>query len=339
MVMVEYCGLVDAYLCQLDELLRRPRFHNAPRGFASSELIGVSYVIGDPRRRVVPIPVRQSNIVFNFAEALWYYAGRDDLSYLSYYAPGIARFVSGATCLTGTAYGPRIFRFGASALDQWASVVRTLAGDPDSKRAVIQIFRPEELLIPGNPDVACTLALQFLVRDGALHLVGFMRANDAYRGMVSDVFSFTFLQELLARQLDLRLGSYTHMVGSLHLYEPDAEAARRVLAAAGRPAQRRDRMPAMPDGDPRPFVDRVMRIEEGLRADTRRVTTAELARLELPDYWRQVVILFELHRQVRYGAPAAGAEDLLDALVPLYRHMMLNRFPALATKRAAEVVA
>lgn len=335
---MEHNGLYDAYVRHLDELLNRPRFRNAPRGFSSGELIGVSYVIADPRRRVVPMRVRQSNLVFNFAEALWYYAGRDEFGYLSYYAPGIARFVSGAHCLTGTAYGPRIFRFGAGAVDQWASVERTLGEDPDSRRAVIQIFRPEELLVAGNPDVACTLALQFLIRDGSLHLVGYMRANDVYRGMVSDVFSFTLLQELMARRLGLRLGGYTHMVGSLHLYDPDAEAARRVLAEAGRPPEVPDRMPAMPHGDPRPWVARVMDLEERLRTDTYRIDRAQLQRIELPDYWRQVVILFELHRQVRYGG-GRHTDVLLDSLIPLYRHMLVSRFPSLSPGPAAEVVA
>ncbi|MNP18299.1 Thymidylate synthase [compost metagenome] len=46
-----------------------------------------------------------------------------------------------------------------------------------------------------------------------------MRSNDIYLGMPYDIFSFTMLQEMLALELNVELGSYTHMVGSLHIYE------------------------------------------------------------------------------------------------------------------------
>ena len=51
--------------------------------------------------------------------------------------------------------------------------------------------------------------------------------------------------------------------------------------------------------------------------------------------------MFERYRRVRHGGPAAaGGNDLLDALLPLYRQMLLSRFPSLSSEgSAAEVVA
>ncbi|MFF3062390.1 thymidylate synthase [Streptomyces sp. NPDC057909] len=327
---VRYAGITEAYVSRLDGLLRDPEYLNSPRGFASQEHIGVSFSIDDPRRRLIPMEIRRSNLVFNVAEVLWYFSGRDDLEYMSYYAPGIRRFVMGADALTGTAYGPRIFNFGSSGLDQWESVAETLRDDADTKRAVIQIYRPEELTVPGNPDVACTIGLQFLARDGRLNLVGYMRANDAYRGMASDIFSFTFLQELMARKLGLELGRYTHMVGSLHLYEPDLGPARRLVAAPRGGNSPDDRMPAMPSGDQRPHVERVMQIEEGLRTDAVRLGVSEIRTLGLPEYWRQIVAVFELYRRCKHRT-RADDDGLLDELHPLYRHLMANRFPELSS--------
>ncbi|GAB3690819.1 thymidylate synthase [Actinocorallia lasiicapitis] len=326
------CGsLAEAYAANLADLLDTPEFLNSPRGFPSQEKLGAAFSIADPLRRVLPARSRRANLVFNFAEALWYFAGRGDLEYLAYYAPSVRRFVMGADQLTGTAYGPRIFDFGAGALDQWSSVVETLTEDPDSKRAVIQIFQPEELTVRGNPDVACTLGLQFLARDGSLHLVAYMRANDAFRGLASDVFSFTFLQELMARQLGLKLGGYTHMVGSLHLYAPDLDAARRVHGAPHTPGQPLDRMPAMPAGDQRVHVDRVMRTEERLRTDRIRLDVPSLRALGLPDYWTQVLAVFELYRRTRHDDTGQNPGELLEEIPPLYRYMLLNRFPTLGT--------
>ncbi|MFJ4866722.1 thymidylate synthase [Streptomyces sp. NPDC088748] len=330
-------GLTEAYLSNIATLLSDPEYLNSPRGFASRENVGVSFSIADPRRRLVPSAVRRSNIVFNLAEALWYFSGRSDLEYMTYYAPGIRRFVMGAEALTGTAYGPRMFNFGSTGLDQWASVADLLREDPDTKRAVLQIYQPEELVVQGNPDVACTIALQFLARNNCLNMVSYMRANDAYRGIVSDIFSFTFLQELMARELGLELGRYTHMVGSLHLYEPDVSPAQRLISVSRGDQALSDRMPVMPLGDQRPHIARLMQIEEDLRVDAIRIGASQLNALDLPEYWRQVVAILEFYRRRQYGATVN--DDLLDYLHPLYRHMLMNRFPIFSTSPHVKVSA
>lgn len=320
-----YAGFEEAYRDHLAALLHEPAYRNAPRGFGSRERVGVSFTVADPRRRLVHHPVRRSNLVFNLAEVLWYLSGRDDLSYLAYYAPRVARYSADGVRLTGTAYGPRIRRFGIDRIDQWDSVASVLAEDPDSKRAVVQIYQPEELLLPGNLDVACTLALQFLLRDGRLHAVGYMRANDVFRGMVSDVFSFTVLQEAMACRLGVDVGEYTHMVGSLHLYDPDEPAARRLLAADPQPPG--PAMPPLPVGDCRPAVAKVMAWEERLRHNSVRLTDVNLDGLGLDPYWQHVLTVFELYRRVRHGEPTDPG--LLGRLPTGYRALLAHRFPQL----------
>ncbi|MFE2442731.1 thymidylate synthase [Streptomyces sp. NPDC059426] len=324
--MNRFQGLQDAYLHHLAELLDEPQFRNAPRGHDSQEIIGSGFTLDDPLRRLVTHPVRRTNLVFNFAEALWYLSGRDDLAFPAHYAPSLTRYSVDGRHLTGTAYGPRIFRHGPGALDQWAAVTETIRKDPDTKRAIIQIFEPRELLVPANPDVACTLALQFLLREGRLHAVAYMRANDAYRGMVSDVFSFTFLQEAMARQLRVPVGTYTHVAGSLHLYRPDVQAAARLVADGTRGDLPPHRMPALPEGDNRPHVARVLELEEALRTGALRLDADRIDALGMPLYWAQVVTLFELHRRALAAEPAG---DLAGLLPPLYRHLMCRRFPTL----------
>jgi hypothetical protein len=53
-------------------------------------------------------------------------------------------------------------------------VTALLGGEPGSKRAVVSFFQPAELTDPGNPDVSCTLGLQFLLRDQRLHAAAFI---------------------------------------------------------------------------------------------------------------------------------------------------------------------
>jgi thymidylate synthase len=326
MTCLTYLDVQSAYLDQLRLTLREPEYVNAPRGQRSRERLGVSFRVADPVQRHVPLPSRRTNIVFNFAEALWYLSGRRDLAFIQYYAPTIARYSPDGVNLAGTAYGPRIFSYGPGRVNQWESVLETLVADPDSKRAAIAIFQPQELTLPDNIDVACTLALQFFIREGALHAHAYMRANDAYRGVVSDIFSFTFLQEMMATQLGLRTGSYTHSVGSFHVYDTDARRAHVVVAgpvtaSAGAPSG----FPHMPPGDNWPHVREVLRWEERLRKLADTLTIDRLLAAPLPDYWRQVLVLLQLHRDVRLGEPCQLA--LWDHLLPLYRQLMENRWP------------
>lgn len=203
---MEFDTFHHAYSHVLRGLIDEPDYRNSLRGFSSRERIGVHYRLRAADQRIPFVPARKLNIVFNFAESLWYLSGRDDLDFIAYYAPSIRKYSADGIRLTGTAYG-RAFFGDDERPNQWKSVVAQLRDDADSKRAVLQIFRGEELAVPGNPDVSCTLGLQFMLRGDALHGVGFMRANDAYRGMSSDVFSFTLIQEMLARELGVRVGS------------------------------------------------------------------------------------------------------------------------------------
>jgi thymidylate synthase len=312
-----YAGFHDAYLDQLRLVYHSAQFHNAPRGLPSRERIGVQFTVLDPRQRVPFAPARRVNIVFNFAEALWYLSGRDDLDFIGYYAPSMHRYSMDGKTLAGTAYGRKMFgtEYGKS---QWDSIVSQIREDPDTKRAVIQIFDSAELQIKDNIDVSCTLGLQFLLRDSELHMVSYMRANDAYRGMVSDVFSLTFLQEFLAAELGVSLGSYVHVAGSLHIYLSDDPRVRDVLSSPMPPSREMPAFPAMPVGPNWPAVRELLEMEEALR-DNRHHISPDTSGLGLPAYWSQVLLLFEFYRRLRLGEPTA---EVVGALHPLYRSLV-----------------
>ncbi len=318
---VEFETFHHAYPVMLRALAEEPAYRIVPRGFPSVERIGVQFRLRDASQRVPFIPGRRLNIVFNFAEALWYLSGRDDLSFIAYYAPSMRKYSADNVRLTGTAYGRAIFGQDGSP-GQWGTVLGELRRDPDSKRAVLQIFRAAELTVDGNPDVSCTLGLQFLVRSQALHAIGFMRANDAYRGMTSDVFSFTMLQEVLARQLGVRLGEYVHTVGSLHVYDTDKAAVSAVLSDTAAWRDPPVRFPAMPDGDNWPYIREVLALEEALRENRHRIRPDLTG---MPDYWIQVLLLFEIYRSLHLQESPSG--DIVERLWPVYRTLVGYRWP------------
>lgn len=147
-------------------------------------------------------------------------------------------------------------------------------------------------------EVPCTCTLQFMVRGGRLQVFTSMRSNDAYFGLAHDIFTFTMLQELMARSLGIDVGFYQHSIGSLHLYDRHRKAARAYLREGW---QETVSMPPMPSGDPWDAVKAVRKFEKALRL------TGDLPsrRPALDPYWMDLVRLLRAYRAFRDGDPAA----------------------------------
>lgn len=117
------------------------------------------------------------------------------------------------------AYGPRI----AGDLGQ---CVKTLQNDHFSRQAVLTIFDSNrDLNRNGVNDVPCTIAIQFMIRDGQVNMRVIMRSNDIWLGYPYDTIQFFALQSALAQCFGLPVGTYSHLVGSLHLYLRDLARA------------------------------------------------------------------------------------------------------------------
>lgn len=68
-----------------------------------------------------------------------------------------------------------------------------------------------------------------MIRNNRLNLIVNMRSNDIFKGLTFDVFQFTLLQELMAAELGVELGTYTHIDNNLHVYENDIPKIRQML--------------------------------------------------------------------------------------------------------------
>ena len=316
----------DAYAAVLRHVLEHHEYRTAGRGKDAWESTNISFRLLDPCNRSPYLAARRTNIAFNHAEALWYLTGRDDLDMIGYYAPRLARLATGQATLTGTAYGPRLF--GASGSDgqsQFERVLQLLGTDPDSKRAAMLIMRPDELVDPGNPDVACTLGLQFMLRDGRLHLSGYMRGNDAVIGLLCDTFSFTFIQEYAARQLGVAVGTYTHHVGSMHINVLDIDRVNAMLQEATTTPQQGfdvEDMPATSTAD----LDLVLLHEAALRTNQAQLSPEVAADLPVAGYWQRILLLFEAYRQIRHTSDPV-TDAVAEALNPGHRWLMSARWP------------
>lgn len=278
----------------------------ASRG-ANSELIGVQLGLEAPRARLSRTETR-GRPFSALGEFLWYLTKDNRLNFIQPYIPAYAKDSDDGLTVHG-GYGPRLFA--QRGHDQLENAIAQLRASSTSRRAVIQIFDAEDNA-KRHKEVPCTTTLQFLLREGRLHLIATMRSNDAYLGLPHDVFCFTMLQEMVARILEADLGGYRHFVGSMHLYDKDRAAARRYLDEG---FQRNIEMPPMPEGDPRPAIRSLFGAERLIRARER----VDARGLGLGPYWADLVRLLQIHF-------AQGDEARLDALRAELAHPSYRTF-------------
>ncbi len=206
-----------------------------------------------PRERVLFNQARDANPFFHLYEALWMLAGRNDVAPLAYYNSKIKEYSDDGKTFNG-AYGYRwrkmpYNRPESDELDQLEEVISHLKGDPESRRAVVQMWHPELDLLnvgtkfskfshyqdrKGSKDVCCNLSVMFSVREAVnvpgmgplptnkrfLDMTVTNRSNDMIWGMLgANYVHFTFLQEYMAANIGVEVGKYHHITNNLHVYE------------------------------------------------------------------------------------------------------------------------
>lgn len=318
---VEASTLDDLMRPVLASLVEGPFSLVATRG-TTSESLGCRLHLTNPLARLSRTEIK-GTLFSAVGELLWYLAQRNDLAMISYYLKYYRQQGPPQQVVDG-GYGPRLFNFRGQ-YDQVTTIIDLLRRKPTTRQAVIQLFDAEDVASV-QADVPCTCTLQFLLRDQHLHLVVNMRSNDAYLGLPHDVFTFTMLQEIVARSLDVALGSYYHFVGSLHLYDTKIGKARQYLAEGIQPTTLA--MPPMPNGDPWPAVRQVVASEDRIRHGA----DLDPTDLGLDSYWLDLLKLLRLYHLHKTEPASTGR------LAAVAAELSIGVYDTYINKRAGFVV-
>jgi thymidylate synthase len=111
--------------------------------------------------------------------------------------------------------------------NQYENVINELIKNPLSRRATMIYNRPtmhDDYNKGGMSDFMCTNAVQYLIRDGKLNALVYMRSNDAVFGYKNDYAWQKHVLELLVADLNdewlgINVGNIYWNVASLHVYE------------------------------------------------------------------------------------------------------------------------
>lgn len=213
----------ECYRDLLWNLLKNPEYSCAPRGMTINEITNLSFTFTNPLSCLYDNERRGSQNKYIAAEFLWYFAGRRDLDFIQKYA-SFWKQVANPDGTLNSAYGHLLFnRKNEYGKTQWQWAYDSLVADKDSRQAIMHFNTPDHQW-DGNKDFVCTLSGNFHIRENRLHFTINMRSNDAILGTATDVAFFCVLQIQMWKLLkntypDLELGSYTHFVHSMHIYE------------------------------------------------------------------------------------------------------------------------
>ena len=101
--------------------------------------------------------------------------------------------------------------------DQLDYVIQELKARPNSRRASISIYDAKDRH-NFERDTPCTYGVGFTIVNGKLNMTVMMRSNDLWFGFCNDQYCFSKLQEMVANEVGVPVGSYFHFAQNLHLY-------------------------------------------------------------------------------------------------------------------------
>ena len=96
-------------------------------------------------------------------------------------------------------------------------VINELKREPYSRRAIMSIRDFE--VDSTNTHPACLQSIQYFIRNGKLDCSVLFRSNDLPEAFFMNAFALIRLQEKVAGELGVPVGSYSHRSNSMHAYE------------------------------------------------------------------------------------------------------------------------
>ena len=264
-----YENLHDAYLGTLADVYDNPQFVCSPRGQKCREVLDYKFVITNPVAETIVTKDPERNEViksytdkecelynsgtnsaedFGQASKFWLKLANPDGTVNSAYGHLIKHKKSHGNPMYELHEAMSKFRdsaavsafLGQAAKDAmrtpWQWCVDCLKSDKDTRQAILRFSLPEHFY-KGNKDMTCTLDGNFHIRDNKLLFRVHMRSNDLTLGLVYDLPWFIGLMEDMVNELkevypDLEVGTYTHVVDSLHIYDRDEEKILKMLGRA-----------------------------------------------------------------------------------------------------------
>jgi len=213
------------YLRALNIAVYSPRNYETSRVGSVLNLGQAYFEISSNDPRLIFLNYRKLNPVFAVIEGAWILSGSNRLAPLENELPNFRSYSDDGETLNG-AYGDRLkYAFG---IDQISSAVNLLKTAPNTRRAVLTMYSPNDL-IEDSKDIPCNTTAYLKIDNGRLNITVLNRSNDLYLGLPYNVFIFGLLQRHISRMIGVQVGKQSHFSDNLHLYEKDINNAKKIV--------------------------------------------------------------------------------------------------------------
>ena len=178
-------------------------------------LFNIGFTIHKPILNNIITEKRKWSKEYAEAEWQWYLSGDPNINKLGEIygkIPGIWKRMADNKGNVNSNYGWQWQRN-----KQLAKVISLLKREKYTRQATISIYDGKEIDKYTN-DTPCTYAVQFTIVDNRLNMCVTMRSNDLWYGFCNDQYCFSKLQELVAKEINMDIGSYYHFAHNLHIY-------------------------------------------------------------------------------------------------------------------------
>lgn len=214
----------------LDTLLYLLQSNAAPVSSRCGDIIDLGPAFFEftyPTNQLVLLNKRKFNPYFAVVESAWVLSGRNNLSDLQQVIKNYGQFSDNGISLNG-AYGYRMQVY--FELNQLELAIKLLKDKPETRRCVITLYAPRDLINNSSLDVPCNTTVYLKIRNSNLDLTVVNRSNDIYLGLPYNVFVFNVIQNYISHQLGLKIGVQRHFTDSLHLYVKDLSMVKKIVS-------------------------------------------------------------------------------------------------------------
>jgi thymidylate synthase len=223
--MLYFNNFSDCYLKTL-KLLNEVETSTSPRGIKTKEIISYSYTLKDVSE-IISFSSRKI-LKYLSGEFAWYYLGDNEVEKILPFS-NFWKKIANSDGTVNSNYGYSLFKQG-----EWKWCVNSLKNDKDTRQSIFLLNKPEHKF-ENNKDFPCTLNGQFLIRNNKLNLIVNQRSCDIVKGMTYDVpffqsLIFTMKMEIQKEYPEVEIGTFTHNINSLHLYDSDKELVEKMLS-------------------------------------------------------------------------------------------------------------
>lgn len=203
---------------------------NARTGHETKALPGLTFSMDVVKEGFPLLTLREIPIQLFVAEQTWFISGsRKPADFLRQFTKVWDMFTNPGDVVT-VAYGYRWRKhFGR---DQLKLLIDLLKKDPSSRHGVIVMWDPSADGLGGitKKNVPCPYTFTVNIIGGRLHLHLVVRSNDMILGFPHDVAGFALLQYILAQELGVQPGIYTHTISNAHIYDIHYDTAKEIIS-------------------------------------------------------------------------------------------------------------